>query len=339
MTRDALIPAPADRRPGDRTKVEIGHYGLRWDHLDEDISTEGLLAAEPIPAPAQYRDREDPAAIIYTSGSTGPPKGGLIAVNFLAAVRPYIRYGLDLREGDILWPTGDPGWGHGFVCYLGGLAAGATLVCLEANPTAETCLSVLARYRVTNLATTPTLLRSLMAFGEEAVRAAPIAVRAISSCGEPLNGKVVPDCRYWLRYWNDPAASEALVQSGWIVAGDLGRMDEEGYFWFEGRVGDMIKSAGYRIGPFEIESALLKHPAVAEAAVVGKPDEARGQIVKAFVTLRDGYVGSDELAATLVELVKTNLGRHQYPRELEIVQSLPKTETGKIQHFTLRERA
>lgn len=375
-----------------------------------DLDFAAVLAAETVPAAAERREREDPAAIIYTSGSTGQPKGGLLAVNFLAAVRPYIRYGLDLREDDVLWPTGDPGWGYGFVCYLGGLAAGATLVCLEANPTAETCLSALGRYGVTNLATTPTLLRSLMASGEEAVRGTTTRLRAVSSCGEPLNGKVVeffravwdltpmdhfgateyalpignhnaldmavkpgsmglpcpgyrmaildeggaelapgqvgligqrsdPDRRYWLRYWNDPEASAALVETGWIVAGDLGRTDEDGYFWFEGRTGDMIKSAGYRIGPFEIESALLKHPAVAEAAVIGKPDEARGQIVKAFVTLRDGHAGNDALAAELVELVRTDLGRHQYPRELEFVQALPKTETGKIQRFALRERA
>ena len=104
------------------------------------------------------------------------------------------------------------------------------------------------------------------------------------------------DCRYWLSYWDDPAASKDLVRDGWIVTGDLGRRDEDGYFWFEGRADDMIKSAGYRIGPFEVESALLKHPAVAEAAVIGKPDEMRGQIVKAFVALRPGFAGSDTLS-------------------------------------------
>lgn len=88
------------------------------------------------------------------------------------------------------------------------------------------------------------------------------------------------DCRYWLKYWNDPAASSALLIEGWIVTRDLGRIDEEGYFWFEGRADDMIKSSGYRIGPFEVESALLKHPAVAEAAVIGQPDEMRGRSSK-----------------------------------------------------------
>ena len=104
-------------------------------------------------------------------------------------------------------------------------------------------------------------------------------------------------------------------------------------------IGDMIKSAGYRIGPFEIESALLKHPSVAEAAVVGKKDALRGEIVKGFVVLRPGIVGTDELAHELTTFVKQAVGGHQAPRALEFVDDLPKTETGKIQRFALRERA
>jgi acetyl-CoA synthetase len=151
--------------------------------------------------------------------------------------------------------------------------------------------------------------------------------------------KTDENCRYWVKYWNDPAGTRDLVSTGWIVTGDLGRRDQEGYFWFEGRAGDMIKSAGYRIGPFEIESALLKHPAVAEAAVVGKPDALRGEIVKAFVVLRSGIAASDELAEQLSLFVKDAVGSHQYPRIIEFVDTLPKTETGKIQRFALRARA
>jgi acyl-coenzyme A synthetase/AMP-(fatty) acid ligase len=108
--------------------------------------------------------------------------------------------------------------------------------------------------------------------------------------------------------------------------------------WFEGRADDVIKSAGYRIGPFEVESAILHHPDVAEAAAVGKPDALRGQIVKAYVVLRPGVTPRPDLVAEIVTLVKTRVGRHQYPREVEIVQELPKTETGKIQRFLLRRR-
>lgn len=377
--------------------------------VSDDLDYSELISREAATFEAPLRDRDEIAALIYTSGSTGQPKGGAIAVNFLAAVWPYIIYGLDLSEEDVLWPTGDPGWGYGFVCYLGALARGATLVSLQPNPTPELSLSILERYRVTNLATTPTLLRGLMALGEEQVRPSRSRLRAISSCGEPLNAKVVEffrnawditpmdhfgatelalpignynaldmevkagsmglpspgyqmaivdeagntlqsgaigllasrstaNNRYWLSYWEDPAASQDLVRNGWIVTGDLARRDHDGYFWFEGRAGDMIKSAGYRIGPFEVESALLRHPAVAEAAVVGKPDELRGEIVKAWIVLRPGFSGSDSLSKELVELVRDTLGRYQYPREIVYVASLPKTETGKIQRFMLRER-
>src|SRR5215475_11277880 len=152
-----------------------------WETLDRECDR-----FEPV-----CRDRDDIAALIYTSGSTGQPKGGAIAVNFLAAVWPYIVYGLDLTDHDVFWPTGDPGWGYGFVCYLGALALGATVLSVQENPSSEMCLSLLKRYRVTNLATTPTLLRGLMSLGEAKVRAAQQALRAISSCGEPLNAKVV----------------------------------------------------------------------------------------------------------------------------------------------------
>jgi acetyl-CoA synthetase len=144
--------------------------------------------------------------------------------------------------------------------------------------------------------------------------------------------------RYWLRYWNDEAASAGLQRGRWICTGDLARRDPEGYFWFEGRSDDIIKSAGYRIGPFEIESALLKHGTVVEAAAVGIPDPLRGQIVKAFVVTRPGFTGSESLADELIALVKRVCGQQQFPRTIEFVDSLPKTQTGKIQRFLLRQR-
>jgi acetyl-CoA synthetase len=148
-----------------------------------------------------------------------------------------------------------------------------------------------------------------------------------------------PEGYYSLGYWGDTERTAAMHRSGWMTIGDLGRRDTDGYFWFEGRADDVIKSAGYRIGPFEVESAILHHAAVAEAAVVGAPDALRGQIVKAFVVLRGGYTPSAELRDEIVELVKTRVGRHQYPREIEFVSALPKTETGKIQRFLLRSAA
>jgi acetyl-CoA synthetase len=143
---------------------------------------------------------------------------------------------------------------------------------------------------------------------------------------------------YSLGYWDDPGRTRELFRGEWMTIGDLARRDADGYFWFEGRADDVIKSAGYRIGPFEVESAILQHPLVAEAAVVGKPDGLRGHIVKAFVVLRPGVSPPASLREEIVELVKRTVGHHQYPREIDLVSELPKTETGKIRRFELRGR-
>jgi len=147
-----------------------------------------------------------------------------------------------------------------------------------------------------------------------------------------------PEGYYSLGYWNDAERDRDAYRGRWLTCGDLARRDADGYFWFEGRADDVIKSAGYRIGPFEVESAILKHEAVAEAAVVGKPDALRGHIVKAYVVLKPGRAIQTGLADEIVEVVKTHVGRHQYPREVEFLDRLPKTETGKIQRFLLRGR-
>jgi len=398
-----LVPAPEGLTV---VVIDDGHSGARAGDVD------GLQASagegdrcEPV-----LYDRNEPAVIIYTSGSTGQPKGCVIAANILAAMWPYVRYSLDLKpDGDVFWPTGDPSWGYGLCCYLPALARGATVLCVEPNATPDVCRRIIESHQVSNLATTPTVLRGLMAQGD-AVRTAGSTVRAISSCGEPLNGEVVEffrrtwgvtpmdhfgatefglpvgnhnavgmavkpgsmglpapgqrmavvdddgrelprgqvgliaqrtddNSRYWLRYWNDPEATARIYRGDWACTGDLARRDDDGYFWFEGRADDIIKSSGYRIGPFEIESAILKHGAIAEAAAIGVPDPIRGEAIKAYVVTRPGVAASDQLAQEIVELVKASCGRHQYPREVEFVDSLPKTQTGKIQRYLLRQAA
>jgi acyl-coenzyme A synthetase/AMP-(fatty) acid ligase len=138
-------------------------------------------------------------------------------------------------------------------------------------------------------------------------------------------------------YWRDPDASSACIRGDWYITGDRAYKDEDGYFWFVGRADDVINSAGYRIGPFEVESALKEHPAVAESAVVASPDEMRGEIVKAYVILAPGYTASPELATELQEHVKTVTAPYKYPREIEFVDNLPKTISGKIRRVELRE--
>ena len=142
----------------------------------------------------------------------------------------------------------------------------------------------------------------------------------------------------FLGYWNNPAATAARITANWFRTGDVGYRDEDGFLWFVGRKDDVISSAGYRIGPGEIEDSLLGHPAVLQAAVIGKADELRGQIVKAFVVLAPGYVAGSDLAAEIQQSVRRRLSAHEYPREVEFIDELPMTTTGKVRRIDLRAR-
>lgn len=139
-------------------------------------------------------------------------------------------------------------------------------------------------------------------------------------------------------YWKNPEKTASAYRGDWYITGDRAYRDEDGYLWFVGRADDVILAAGYRIGPFEVESALLEHPAVAESAVVSSPDELRGEVVKAFVVLAPGYQPSDELVKELQEHVKKVTAPYKYPRKVEFVDSLPKTVSGKIRRVELREK-
>jgi len=137
-------------------------------------------------------------------------------------------------------------------------------------------------------------------------------------------------------YWKYPEGMEASFFGDWYLTGDKAYKDEDGYFWFVGRADDVIISAGYRIGPFEVESALIEHPAVAESAVVASPDPVRGDVVKAFVILTPGYVPSDELVVSIQDHVRQSTAPYKYPRVVEFVTELPKTISGKIRRVELR---
>jgi acetyl-CoA synthetase len=137
---------------------------------------------------------------------------------------------------------------------------------------------------------------------------------------------------------NTPKFKEYFEIPGWYISGDQAYKDEEGYIWFLGRVDDVIKTSGERLGPFEVESALIEHPAVAESGVIGKPDELRGEIVKAFIILRPGFTPSEKLKEEITVFVKTRLAYYAYPREIEFVESLPKTRSGKIMRRVLKAR-
>lgn len=158
---------------------------------------------------------------------------------------------------------------------------------------------------------------------------------AAGETGEICIRRPVPGM--FLRYWDDEQATREKFRGDWLLTSDLARKDEDGYFWYVGRKDDVISSGAYRIGPGEIEACLAGHPAVALAAAVGSPDPIRGEVVKAFVQLREGEQPTPELARELQEYVRTRLSAHEYPRELEFIGALPTTTTGKVMRKELRE--
>src|SRR5690606_1911384 len=146
-----------------------------------------------------------------------------------------------------------------------------------------------------------------------------------------------PDPVMFLQYWNNTRATKEKYINGWLVTGDTGRIDEAGYIHFMGRNDDVITSAGYRIGPGEIEDNLLQHPSVKMVAVVGAPDAQRTEIVAAVIVLKDDHTPSEALRREIQEHVKSRLAAHEYPREIFFVEELPMTTTGKVIRRELRE--
>jgi acyl-coenzyme A synthetase/AMP-(fatty) acid ligase len=151
----------------------------------------------------------------------------------------------------------------------------------------------------------------------------------------------VPNPQLMLGYWRDEDRTRSCFIDGldgrWYLTGDRAYRDPDGYLWFAGRNDDVINSAGYRIGPMEVESALLNHPAVQECAVVGSPDAERGEIVKAFIVLRPDYCGSDALIAELQAHAKATTAPYKYPRAIEFIPEMPRTLTGKTRRRDLKE--
>ncbi|HSU14051.1 benzoate-CoA ligase family protein [Longimicrobium sp.] len=154
--------------------------------------------------------------------------------------------------------------------------------------------------------------------------------------GEP--GRLMVRGPTGCRYLADPERQRAYVQDGWNVTGDTYVMDADGYFWYQARNDDMIISAGYNIAGPEVENCLLEHPAVLECAVVAAPDPERGNVVKAFVVLREGFTGDDGMVKTLQDFAKQSIAPYKYPRRVEFVSALPRTQTGKLQRFRLRQQ-
>ena len=349
---------------------------------------------------------DDPAQLYYTSGTTGLAKGIVHAHRYILGHEEF-RYCHEVEDGERFHGMGEWAWAAGIAPLLGAWRLGATQCVYrrEGGFDAHRQLDFLSRHRVTNVFTTPTAMRAMMAI-EDAGERYPQEFRRVCSAGEPLNpeairwfreqygvtvldyygltesyplvanypflevregsmGKPMPgwDVRildedeqpveqgargeiclrarsnphYPLGYWRNDAASAETFGGEWFHSKDAAVEDEDGYFWYVGRADDVIIAAGYRIGPFEVESVCLEHPAVHEAAAVASPDELRGNVVKAFIVLAEGHDPSDALADEIKAFVRERLSAYAYPRRIEFVGDLPKTLTGKIRRIELRQ--
>ena len=385
----------AGRMPGDLVDHVIELDADLLAGYDDEFETVDTLA-------------EDPAEIFFTSGTTGLAKGILHAHRYILGHEEFT-YCHEVEDGEIFHGMGEWAWAAGICPLLGPWRLGAVQYVYQRKGgfDPEVQLEVLSRNRVTNVFTTPTAMRAMMAV-EDAGEKYPQVFRRVCSAGEALNpeairwfreqygvtvldyyglsesyplvgnfpfmevregsmGKPMPgweveildpeenpvpagergeiclkartNPHYPLRYWENPEATARDFDGQWFHTKDAAERDEDGYYWFAGRADDVIISAGYRIGPFEVESACIEHPAVLEAAAVAAPDPkgVKGDIVKAFVVLDEGHEPSDELAADIMGSVRGSLSAYAYPRQIEFTDELPKTLTGKIRRIELRE--
>ncbi len=380
----------------------------RFDDSSAQLLTldERTLAGTPTEFVSCDTSADDPAQLYYTSGTTGLAKGIVHAHRYILAHEEFV-YCHEVEDSERFHGMGEWAWAAGIAPLLGPWRLGA-VQCVyrrEAGFDPHKQLDFLSRHEVTNVFTTPTAMRAMMAIAD-AGRRYPQQFRRVCSAGEPLNpeairwfreqygvtvldyygltesyplvanypfmevregsmGKPMPGWKvelldedertvacgergeiclrarsnphFPLGYWNRPDESEEVFGGEWFHTKDAARQDEDGYIWYEGRADDVIIAAGYRIGPFEVESACLEHPAVREAAVIASPDELRGNVVKAFIVLAPDYEPSGELGEEIKAFVRARLSAYAYPRRIEFVTDLPKTLTGKIRRIVLRQ--
>lgn len=400
---------PAKDLPALKNIILVGvRDGSFYSPYIKELSYEAEMSKASDVCEPEWLTIDDPLIIHYTSGSTGKPKGVLHRQYAMVGHYQTTKWALDVRDDDIYWCTGDPGWvtGTSYGIY-GPWTLGASSVVLGGRFGADRWYETIQKYKVTMWYSAPTAYRLLMGAGEEVAKKYDLSsLRHICSVGEPLNPEalkwikkitgIAPHETWWMTetgmqlicnyrsedfkigatgkpfpgtyatvidnvgnelpaykmghlvikpgwpammvtIWKNKEKYEEYFKiKGWFLTGDSAYRDEDGFIWYAGRVDDIIKTSGERVGPFEVESALVQHLAVAEAGVIGKPDPVRGQIIKAFITLREGYTPSDELKKDIAEFIKKNLAAHTMPREIDFCKKIPKTGSGKIMRRVLK---
>ncbi|KAH6942142.1 hypothetical protein HPB50_001438 [Hyalomma asiaticum] len=273
---------------------------------------------------------EDPAIVFFTSGTTGPPKMVEHTQGYFLAHLSTACHVHSPEQHDVVWCIADPGWAKAawgtFPTWLMGACVFQAQMPKFLNGSTERVLQVLRDYPVTKLCAPPTVYRALLQQDPSLFQFKSL-VDCISA-GEPMNPEVMLKWQnltgieirevYGQTETDDPERTASVFRNGFYYPGDRASMDVDGYFWFYSRADDVIISAGYRIGPFEVESVLIEHPAVVECAVVASPDPDRGEVVKAFVVLHPDYKSQEpkELAEKLQEHVKKHTAPYKYPRKV-----------------------